>query len=367
MFVPKILIVDDTPSNLVALTSALREVKARLVPARSGEEALAATLDHEFTLAILDVKMPGMDGFELAELLRGDPGTRYLPIIFLSAFYREARQIFRGYETGAVDYILKPYNPAILAAKVRVLLAMEEQRAELERHRRRLTEANAELEGYAFLISNDLRAPLRAVLGLSRGVLEDESLSDDTRADLQRVYDEAERMRGLVDELLALSRLGKVEPEPEPLDLGELARGINKGLARRNPERDVEVTIDGPLSAHGDLELVRKALEELLRNAWKFTRDVHPARIEVGEARRDGRRVFFVRDNGVGFDMRYADRLFVPFQRLHRQADFPGTGIGLATVRRIVGLHDGVIWAESEPGRGTVVWFSLSNTAPDAG
>lgn len=356
-----ILLVDDRPENLLALEQTLKETPARLVKAKSGQAALAATLEQEFALAILDVQMPGMDGFELAELLRGDPKTKHLPIIFLTAASWEEEQIFRGYGFGAVDYIVKPYHPLVLNAKVQVLLDMHAQRLALRRHREQLAAVNRELEAFAYSVSHDLRAPLRAIEGFSQALLEDcVDDFDETGQDyLQRVSGEARRMARLIDDLLALSRVTRAELEPARLDLSAMARAIVARLQEQEPDRSVTVHVADDLVAWGDETLVRQALDNLLSNAWKFTGRTEGGTIEVGPAPEEGRLGFFVRDNGAGFDMKYADKLFTPFQRLHRMDEFPGTGVGLSTVQRIVTRHGGRIRCESAVGEGTTFFVDL--------
>ncbi len=354
----RILIVDDRPENLLALERTLDEVDAATVRATSGEQALAATLEHEFALAILDVQMPGMDGFELAELLRGDPKTQRIPLIFLTAAYSAEDHIFKGYESGAVDYIVKPYSPAILVSKVRVFLEMHAQAAELRRSREALAAVNQELESFAYSVSHDLRAPLRAIEGFSQALLEDclDQLDDQGRDYLQRVSAEARRMAQLIDDLLILSRVTRAEMHHEQVDLSALAAGIVARLREAEPDRQAEIQIAEGLIARGDANLLGQVLENLLGNAWKFTSKCERADIHLGQE--DG--AFFVRDNGAGFDMRYADKLFTPFQRLHAMTEFPGTGVGLSTVQRIVARHGGRVWCASEPGQGTTFYFTLA-------
>jgi signal transduction histidine kinase len=353
----EILIVDDRPENLMALERTLVGVDVALHRATTGEAALAATLERDFALAILDVQMPGMDGFELAELLRGDPKTKHMPIIFLTAASWEEEQIFKGYESGAVDYIVKPYNPAILVSKVNVLLEMQAQSAELRRHREQLAAVNRELEAFAYSVSHDLRAPLRAIEGFSQALLEDclEKLNEQEQDYLGRISSEARRMAQLIDDLLTLSRVTRAEMSRERVRLDDLAREVVARLREADGARRVEVEIADGLVVEGDPRLLGQVIENLLGNAWKFTGRRPEAHIELGQTGE----AFFVRDNGVGFDMKYAGKLFAPFQRLHGMTEFPGTGIGLSTVQRIVARHGGKVWCESQPGESTTFFFTL--------
>ena len=235
---------------------------------------------------------------------------------------------------------------------------------DLRRNTTRLEAVNAELEAFAYSVSHDLRAPLRAIDGFSQVLLEDlgPRLDGEALDHLARVRGAAQRMGVLIDDLLRLSRLGRAEMHLKAVDLTGVARGVARELADREPERDVTWVIDPGVVVAADEPLLRVLLENLLQNAWKYTSRLPTARIEVGLVAPG---VVFVRDDGVGFDMVYADRLFGAFQRLHRQSEFPGTGIGLATVRRIVTRHGGWIHAHSRPDAGAVFWFTLDDTAPD--
>jgi signal transduction histidine kinase/HAMP domain-containing protein len=225
-----------------------------------------------------------------------------------------------------------------------------------------LQAANRELEAFSYSVSHDLRAPLRSIDGFSQALLEDYAASLDAQAQdyLQRIRGATQRMAQLIDALLALSRITRVELRREDLDLTAIAQAIAADLQRQEPARQVAFVIAEGLRAAGDPRLLRVALENLLGNAWKFTATCPQACIEVGQRTQpDGARGFFVRDNGVGFDMAYADKLFGAFQRLHRASEFPGTGIGLATVQRIVHRHGGRIWAEGAVGQGATFSFTL--------
>ena len=234
-----------------------------------------------------------------------------------------------------------------------------------ERVRQRTVQLQAavsELEAFSYSVSHDLRAPLRSIAGFSQALIEDagDSLSADARDDISRIVAAAQRMDHLINDLLTLSMVSRTAMTRDTVDISGLAQKIVSELADVSPTRAVSVNIAPNMIAHGDPRLVRVALENLLTNAWKFTSRREQASIEVGQAPGDGPApVFFVRDNGVGFDPAFADKLFGPFQRLHDAAEFPGTGIGLATVRRIVLRHGGRVWAESRPGQGACFYFTL--------
>jgi len=231
---------------------------------------------------------------------------------------------------------------------------------ELEESNRRLQLTNRELESFSYAVAHDLRAPLRAIDGFSHALAEDCADAVDAvgRGYLDRIRANAQKMGKLIDALLALARVSRAELRREPVDLGAFARAALDHLRDGDPTRVVTAEIADGLVVEGDPALLATAIENLIANAWKFTATGGAARIEVGRERRDGRAVYFVRDDGVGFDMAYVEKLFGVFQRLHG-AEFDGTGIGLATVQRIVQRHGGTIWAEGAPGRGATFYLTL--------
>lgn len=254
----------------------------------------------------------------------------------------------------------------LMLAEARAARELAETRskhlAELERMNAELAVANTELEAFSYSVSHDLRAPLRAISGFSRALEEDQGhlLDDIGRQHLARVHSSTKRMAELIDDLLTISRVGRAELKAMPVDLSALARDVADECARRAGDRKVEVTVLPGLAVNGDPSLLRAVLENVLGNAWKFTSKREDAKIEVGQqVAGNDERPYFVRDNGVGFDMAHVERLFRPFQRLHSNKEFEGTGVGLATVRRIVVRHGGRVWLESEPGVGTTVYFTL--------
>lgn len=263
------------------------------------------------------------------------------------------------------------HGPRILVIVVDIT---ESQRAEAEvrrlnaelegRVRERTAElvaANRELESFAYTISHDLRAPLRGIDGFSQLLLDEygEQLDAQGQDYLGRVRRAAQRLGALIDDLLELSRVTRKEMRRETVDLSRLAREILDEMARSNPQRRVDVVVEPGCTVRGDPQLLRILLENLLDNAWKYTGKTPQARIEVGREAGTQPPVFLVRDNGAGFDMRYADRLFSPFQRLHKADQFEGTGIGLASAARVVHRHGGKIWVDSAIGHGTAFRFTL--------
>ena len=230
-----------------------------------------------------------------------------------------------------------------------------------------LTESRREIESLTYTIAHDLRAPLRTIEGFARALSEDsgEALGEDGRRYLQHMLDASHKMSGMLEGLLSLARIYRAEFHPAPVDLASVASGIVDRLRAAEPARPVEIAIAENFSAEADPTLLAAALEALLQNAWKFTRGREPARIEVG-VQADTPPVYFVRDNGAGFDMRYAGKLFNPFQRLHSDREFEGAGIGLATAQRIIRRHGGRIWAEAEPDRGASFYFTLE-AEPESG
>lgn len=227
--------------------------------------------------------------------------------------------------------------------------------------------ANRELEAFSYSVSHDLRAPLRSINGFCKAVLEEyrDKLDERGAGYLEYAHNASVRMSQLIDDLMNLSRITRSELHRQRVDLAACAAQIAQELQARDPQRAVCVTIAPRLITRGDEGLLRIALENLISNAWKFTARVPQATIEIGATRRDGERVFFVRDNGAGFSMENAHRLFGVFQRLHSANEFPGTGIGLVTVRRIIDRHGGVIWAESDVDHGATFYFTLPKSTSD--
>jgi len=304
----------------------------------------------------------------------------------------EDRQaLIDGLRTGADDYIAKSNEFDVLRARIQAqirrkqfedenrhirekLLNSELEAAEA-RAARELAEAraslveeleykNKELEAFSYSVSHDLRAPLRSIDGFSQALIEDysERLDETAQGHLNRIRAAAQRMGALIDDMLLLSRVSRASVNREQVQLSALAQEVADALKNQDPDRRVEVQIQSDLRAYADSGLMRILLDNLLGNAWKFTSRRTDACIEFKSRKRFAETVFYVKDNGAGFDMVHSGSLFQPFQRLHSASDFPGTGIGLATVRRVVDHHRGQVWAESSVGNGATVFFTIPHS-----
>ena len=279
-------------------------------------------------------------------------------------------QIFVFGQVLTINFSLVPVTDAdgriaYVVAEGRDITPLKKAEEALKERGTQLEAANKELEAFAYSVSHDLRAPLRSIDGFSQALLEDyaDNLDAEGQRHLQRVRAASQRMAELIDDLLALSRITRSEMHHETVNLSALAQTVAEGLRQAEPERQVEFVIAANLVAPVDGRLLRAALENLLGNAWKFTAKQPQGRIEFGAMRQEGQTVYFVRDNGAGFDMTYADKLFGPFQRLHTTAEFSGSGIGLATVQRIIHRHGGRIWAEGVVDKGATFYFTVVTTS----
>jgi signal transduction histidine kinase len=366
-----ILIVDDDPHKTVALRSVLDPLGENIVEARSGPDALRHLLKQDFAVILLDVRMPVMDGFETAELIRQRPVSELTPIIFVTALDQAETDMGRGYELGAVDFVFSPIVPTILRAKVQVFVELYKAQHELRRYRDQLqalvqertaalTAINRELEGFSYLVSHDLKAPLVTLDTLTRSLADsDHELDEGTQAQLVRLRQAGQQLETLFEGMQTLFALTRGDIRREPVDVTKVALDTIDELRATEPGREVDVEVAADLRVDGDAQLVRILVRNLVSNAWKFTRNEPLAKIRIGSETIGGETRIFVRDNGVGFDMIYAHKLFGAFQRLHSQSEFAGEGIGLAAAQRIVNRHGGRIWAEGAVGEGAAFFFVI--------
>jgi two-component system, sensor histidine kinase and response regulator len=419
-----ILIIDDESANLAVVVSYLAEHGFQVKVAQTGETGLALAQQAAPDLILLDVMLPGINGFETCRRLKADDRTQGIPVIFMTNLTKTEDKV-RGFEAGSVDYITKPFQHEEVLARVTTQLRLQnltlslqaqneqlqraqdalyqanlnlaqrvaERTAELaqanavlqeqiaERHRveveiRRLNQEleqrvtdrtaqleaiNKELEAFAYSVSHDLRAPLRHIDGfvelLQQRIVG--GLDERSRHYMDSISGAARRMGELIDDLLDFSRMGRFELSKTPVDLGVLVREIVQEFESITEGRAVHWHITNLPTVKGDRAMLRLVLVNLLSNALKFTRERAPAEIEVGYQMGEKETILFIRDNGVGFDMTYADKLFGVFQRLHHSDEFEGTGIGLASVRRIINRHNGRTWAEGQVNQGATFYFSL--------
>jgi two-component system, NtrC family, sensor kinase len=383
----KILAVDDSETYLQQLVEALRADGYEVVLARSGEEALELLAVQSVDCVLLDLMMPGIGGRETCQRIKNAPGIRDIPVVMLTAIEDRAAMI-QGLGAGADDYIAKSSDFDLLRARVLAQIRRKQFEDETRRIREQLLRAeleavearaaremaeeraklvaeleakNEELESFSYSVAHDLRAPLRSIDGFGLALLEDyaEKLDADGKQYLAYVRESAQQMSQLIDDMLALAQVTRGEFERAPVDLSGIARAIGGELARAAPDRNVDFIVAEELVGEGDTRLLTIALENLLGNAWKYSGQREHARIEIGALAAGEPRTFFVRDNGAGFDMAYADKLFGMFQRLHAKSEFEGTGIGLATVQRVIRRHGGRIWAEAAVGKGATFFFTL--------
>jgi len=376
----QVLLVEDNPTDALLLVQAFSEVP-QLEVELTHVDRLSAACDalhsRKPDVVLLDLGLPDSTGVET--FIQLQPHAANVPTLVLTGLNDE-RVGLRTIKEGAQDFLVKAnLSPQILGQAVRYAIERANfQRSVAEMHQeirllntdleRRVKLRTHELEianqeGVAFSYggSHELAAPLGGRSFFSEMLARDlgERVSPEAAGYLQRVQEAAHRMRALIEDLLLLSRVSRVDLRLDPVDLSELAADVWARLEGMEPGRAVRFQVAPDLQVCGDTKLLRIALENVLGNARKFTRKTPDAQVELGAESKDVERVFYVRDNGAGFDMKQAQELFVPFKRLHSVEEFPGTGIGLATVRRVVERHGGRIWAEAEPGQGAVFYFTL--------
>jgi DNA-binding response OmpR family regulator len=388
VFAPKrILAVVDSVTYLEEVGGALREAGYDVVLANSGEQALDLLSIQAVDCILLDVLMPGLSGQETCRRVKSAPALRDTPLIMLTAL--ENREVMiEGLALGADDYISKTSDFEVLQARISAQLRRRQfedesrmMRAELFQRELEaaegraarevaetraalvatLEQANKELEAFSYSVSHDLRAPLRAISGFAAILMRDHAtgMSAPARGLLQRVVDGAVRMDQLIDDLLRFARVSRTPLGKDTVDVAALVNEVLQEQRASTASRETEVQVGELPNVIADRALLKQVFTNLLSNAFKFTQGCEPAVVEVG-SRADGASiVYFVRDNGAGFDMQYADKLFGVFQRMHSREQFEGTGVGLSVVKRIVERHGGRIWAQAALDEGATFSFTL--------
>ena len=425
----EILLVEDSPTQAENLRHLLEVNGYQVRTASNGREALAAVENGTPALVISDIVMPEMDGYEFCKEIKSRSQSTNLPVILLTSLSgpediikglqcgadsfikkpyngadllsrldyilinRELRKTDKvqfgiEIELGGqkhfitaerqqiLDLLISTFEDAVqlnkqLAARERELAKeiLERQRAEqaAQKLNVELQATNKELESFSYSVSHDLQSPLRHITGFSQLLAQNcgDKLDLQAKHYVELICDATQRMEQLIKDLLEISRVTRSEMHYTVVDLSGLAQAIANELNESSTERKVEFVIEPGLKSSGDPRLLRIVLENLFNNAWKFTVKRPQAKIEFGLTKHNGKPVYFMRDNGAGFDMAYAGKLFGAFQRLHDAADYPGTGIGLATVQRIISRHGGQVWAEGAVEKGATFYFSLGNKHED--
>jgi signal transduction histidine kinase len=363
-----LLIVDDEPASMRALCDTLEYEGYQTYGFTSPAEALAAMRERSFDLLLADLQMPGTNGIDLmksAQLL--DPTL----VAVIMTGHGALETAIAAMKAGALDYIQKPIKLATTLPVLERALAVRQLRIEkkrLEESVRERTEelkiANRELEAFSYSVSHDLRAPLRAVSVFTQALLSDHTgdLNDEGKRLLQNVNAGAAHMDRLITDLLRLAQLNRQPLHKQPTRFGDLASKVIDGMTHERAGRDIEFVIADFPTWQVDAGLIQQVLVNLISNAIKFTREREKARIEIGYRMDGSTLVCFVKDNGVGFNMKYMNKLFGVFQRLHSADQFEGTGVGLSIVRRIVERHGGKVWVDGQQDQGATFFFSI----PDA-
>ena len=361
-----ILMVDDKPENLVVLEELLRQPGRRLVKATSGNDALRILLKEDFAVVLLDVQMPEIDGYEVAQLMRSTERTRLVPIIFITAGDRSEEQTFRGYEAGAVDFLYKPINGHILQSKVGVLLDLYRKthelaaaNATLESTAAALREKISDLENVSHTLAHDLRAPLRSIRGFTQILAESfqNNLDADQADAMQRIQQGTARVSEMIEELYELLRVGAQSAPRTEVDVTSVFAAVVDSLQADIAGAEAKITRDElPRAVRTNRALITQILQNLIANSIKYQRDKQ-AVVHVTAQRQPDRWEFAVRDNGVGIDPADHERVFRLFERVTGHAS--GTGVGLALCKRAVDKLGGRIWVESVIGEGSTFYFTI--------
>lgn len=350
-----------------ALCDTLQNQGYETVGFTAGKEALAALRQSRFDLLLSDLMMPEMDGLELLRAtLEIDPNL----VAIIMTGQGTIDTAVKAMQSGALDYILKPFKLSAILPVINRALAVRQLRLENEsltqrvrEHAAQLEAANKELEAFSYSVSHDLRAPLRSVKMFSKLLSDDHAsqMPAEARHFLEQIITAGNLMDHLISDLLQFARTSRQRLSKGPVCLSELAREVLDELLAQNVERQIRLQIGDLPDCIADRGLLKQVLVNLFSNAFKFTRQRQIAIVEVGCREQNGERVYFIRDNGAGFDMTYADKLFGVFQRLHDAGEFEGTGVGLSIVQRIIQRHGGRIWAEGKVNEGATFYFTLPN------
>lgn len=365
----RLLVVDDEVRLMNALRDTLRDEGYEVLGVTTGAEALSALRTTPYDLLLTDLTMPEMDGIALlTAALEIDP--QLVGVVITG--HGTISTAVAAMKSGAFDYVLKPFKLSAILPVITRALAVRKLRRQNAELQTRITErttdlemANEELEAFTSSISHDLRSPLRTIGGLANVALEESGslIPEKSQKHLQTVISMAAQMSQLVDDLLKFSRFNRQPLTKQPVVMSRLVEDVIRELRLATAGEPVQIEVGALPNCHADPALLRQVLINLLSNALKFSRGKASRTVEIGSLKETAETVYFVRDNGAGFDMRYAQKLFAIFQRMHRPEEFEGTGVGLSIVQRIVQRHGGRIWAEAEVNKGATFYFTLAAPA----
>jgi signal transduction histidine kinase len=376
-----ILIIDDDKNKLELLELILKGLNQNIIKCFSGEDGLRALLNNEVAVILLDVKMPGLDGFETAKLIRERTKTSTVPIIFVTAYNSSEYNASIGYSLGAVDYIFFPFNEEFLLAKVKVFLDLyflrrkaqlqTEQLAkmneELLKTNNKLERSNKDLEQFAYVASHDLQEPLRMVTMFTQ-LLEKKygnQLDQDARDYIQFAVNGSKKMQRLINDLLGYSRISTQGKNFKIADSASILKQSIENLQQLISENDAIITYDELPEIYCDESQILRLFQNLLSNAIKFRKEKETPKIHIHCQHLYNEYLFSVNDNGIGISSEFFDRIFVIFQRIEVLNKYQGTGIGLSICKRIVEWHDGKIWLESKENEGSTFFFTINNKFPE--
>ena len=398
----KIAIVDDNPDNLKVLYTYLKSVGFEVLVAEDGFAGIEVVKNSQPEIILLDVMMPGIDGFEVCRRLKSDPTSQHIPVIFLTALSETVDKL-TGFRVGGVDYITQPIEHEEVAARVRTHLILHRTRQKLQQQndllqlevdRRRqiereltqsrhllqksndtleqtvadrtaeLATSNEDLEHFAYIASHDLRQPIRKIRMCTEYLAEDygHCFDDQARQYMSYITKSTDRMYLLIDDLLAYSRVGKREAKTVPVDLNRVLQDVLDDLSVAVAEKQAKIDYSSLPTIQANPREIRQVFQNLISNSLKFTCDRAPE-IALDATRQEDNWLFSVRDNGIGIEPQYYDKIFQMFQRLHRNSEYEGTGIGLAICHKVITRHGGEIWVESQLNQGTTFYFTFPQSS----
>lgn len=360
-----ILLVDDTPDNLRVLSAMLTNQGFEVRKALNGPRAIASVQADPPDLILLDIKMPEMDGYTVCQQLKADPLTREVPVIFISAL-DDALDKVRAFAVGGVDYITKPFQEMEVLARIEHQLRIQRLQQQLVEQNAELARSNRELEQFAYVVSHDLQQPLQSISGFAKLIqLKYQNYLDEMALDyLNRINDAGSRMQRLIQDLLTYSRVGRQDQDFQPIDCNHVLEQVLDNLQIAIADKQVALAYDSlPTITANETQLIQ-LFQNLISNAIKFVRPEDTPKVKVSAKKQDEQWLFGVHDNGIGIEPHNLEHVFEIFKRTQSAKNYPGTGIGLATCRKIVENHNGQIWVESQLGIGTTFYFTINATKP---